>query len=197
MKHLWGGYFLNKGGHDKPCSADVPFSFHLGGTWQIGILKIKTSHRWPVCRLKATEFTGRRFAAGGIYPPAFPFARLAGVSKAKSLMNNRPLRRPSSALMAVDIKRLGRKPALPAQPSGRLGRRSGCSPAEPYPSPGTYTITRQAIDFYPVTPRQPALNLHKSQWTFHPRKSGHLKPRFCGLFVPLLTFKHQVSIQPG
>jgi hypothetical protein len=53
--------------------------------------------------------------------------------------------------------------------------------------PGTYTIARSAIDFYPVTPRQPSLNLNKSQWTFHPRKSGHFKPRFCGLFVPLLT----------
>ena len=47
--------------------------------------------------------------------------------------------------------------------------------------PGTYTIARPAIDFYPV------VNLNKSQWTFHPRKSGHFKPRFCGLFVPLLT----------
>lgn len=53
--------------------------------------------------------------------------------------------------------------------------------------PGIYTIARFANDVYPALPRRPALNLNKSQWTFAPRKSGHFKPRFCGLFVPLLT----------
>jgi hypothetical protein len=30
-------------------------------------------------------------------------------------------------------------------------------------------------------------NVKELLWTFHSRKSGHFVPRFCGLFIPLLT----------
>ena len=84
----------------------------------------------------------------------------------------------------------------PLCPGNGAGRRSGRSPAEPYPpagiailSPAVKRGVRELIEV-----RRSHANVKELHWTFSLRKNGHFKPRFCGHFGPRLTLNDPTQL---